>query len=135
MGHGPGRALDIGGQGRVIFDVIGGMLADDIDDAGFRLLGVVQIGQAVGQTGGQMQQGGGRLAQHAVIAVRSAGDHALEQPQHAAHAGHLVQGGDEMHLGGAGVGEADVDVTSDQGAHKAFGAIHFVTHQITTPIK
>ena len=59
--------------------VIGGVLADDIDDAGVRLLGVVQIGKAIGEARTQMQQGGGRPSQHAVIAVGRARHHALEQ--------------------------------------------------------
>jgi len=47
----PRQAFDVRGQRRVIADVIDGMLADDIDDAGIRLLGVVQIGKTIGETG------------------------------------------------------------------------------------
>ena len=38
--------------------------------------------------------------------------------------GDLVERGDEVHLRGAGVGEADVDAAVDQRAHQAFGTVH-----------
>ena len=100
------------------------MLADDVDDAGMRLLGVVQIGKAVGEAGSEMQQGRGRRALHAEIAVGRTGHHALEQAEHAAHALDPVQRGDEMHLRGAWIGEADVDAARDQGPHQTFRTVH-----------
>ncbi|MGY3356053.1 hypothetical protein ACVWZK_002716 [Bradyrhizobium sp. GM0.4] len=100
------------------------MLADDVDDAGIRLLGVVQIGKAVGKTGAEMQQRRGRRALHAEIAVGGAGHHAFEQAEHATHAGHAVERCDKMHLGGAGVGEADVDPALDHRPHQTFRTVH-----------
>ena len=57
----PGEALDVGGQRRVVVDVIDRVLADDVDDAGVCPLGVVQIGEPVGEAGTEMQQRRGRL--------------------------------------------------------------------------
>ena len=122
--HRPRQAFDIGGQRRVVADVIGRMLADDVDDAGMRLLGVVQVGKAVGETGAEMQQRRGRRALHAEIAVGRPGHHALEQAEHAAHALDAIERCDEMHLGGAGIGEADVDPARDQGPHQTFRTVH-----------
>src|SRR3984893_7871354 len=59
-----------------------------------------------------------------VIAVGGTGDHPFEKPEHAAHAIDPVEGGDEMHFRGAGVGEADIDAAADQSAHQAFRAVH-----------
>ena len=103
--HRPRQAFDVGGQRRVVVDMVDGMLADDVDDAGMRLLGVVQIGEAVGEAGPEMQQRRGRRALHAEIAVGSTGYHALEQAEHAAHALHPVQRGNEMHFRSAGIGK------------------------------
>ena len=128
MRHGRRHALDIRGQRGVVGDVIGGVLADDVDDAGVGLLGVVQVGQPIGEAGAQVQQGGRRPSQHAVVAVGRARHHALEQAQHAAHARHLVQGGHEMHLRRAGIGEADVHSAREQGPHQTFSPIHLVGH-------
>jgi hypothetical protein len=104
--------------------MIDGMLADNVDDAGIRLLGVVQIGKAVGEPGSEMQQRGRRRAFHAEIAVGSARHHALEQPEHAAHAFDPVKGGDEVHLRGAGIGEADINAARHQGPHQTFRTVH-----------
>ena len=67
-----------------------------------------------------MQQRGRRLAFDAVVTIGHAGDHVLLQAQHAAHAGALVQRGDEVHLAGAGVGEAGVDAGLQQGFDETF---------------
>ena len=46
-----GEAGDIGGQQRVILQMVGRVIADDVDDRRRRAAGVVQIGEAVGQPG------------------------------------------------------------------------------------
>ena len=48
------------------------------------------------------------------IAVGGTGGHSFEERQHGAHRRHLVEGGDEVHLGGPRVGEAGRDLI---GAH------------------
>ncbi|COX51870.1 Uncharacterised protein [Mycobacterium tuberculosis] len=47
---------------------------------------VVQVGQAVAQSGAQMQQHRRRPASNAGITVGGPGSHAFEQGQHATHA-------------------------------------------------
>jgi hypothetical protein len=125
VGDGGGDALDVGGQGCVELDVVGGVLADDVDDAGAGLLGVVEVGDAVGEAGAEVEKGRGGPAGHAVIAVRGAGDAAFEEAERTAHAGDCVEGRHEVHLGGAGVGETDVDTTRQQRADEAFGSVHW----------
>jgi len=97
-----GGALDVGGQGRVVEPVVGGVVADHVDDRRVRPHRVVQVGQAVGQAGAQVQQRRRRPVRHPRVAVGGTGDHTLEEAQHAAHAVDLVQGGHEVHLRRAG---------------------------------
>jgi len=100
------------------------VLADDVDDAGIGLLGVVQIGEAVGEARTEMQQRRGRRSLHAEVAVGGPRHHAFEQAEHAAHTGHAVERCDKMHLGGAGIGEADVHPALDHRPHQAFRTVH-----------
>ena len=119
-GHGAGHALDVACQWRVGFLVAVAVLAHDVDQRHLGALGVVQVGQAVAQTRGQVQQCAGRLVGHAGVAVRSACDHALEQTEHAAHAGDLVQRRDKLHLRCPGVGEAHVHLARQQCLYQRF---------------
>jgi hypothetical protein len=120
----PRNAFDVGGERRVVLDVIKRVLAHDIDDARARLLGVVQVGGGIGETGAEMQQGRGRLVGHTVVAVGRAAAHAFEQAEHAAHALDPVERTDEMHLRGAGIGEADFDAALHQGPNQTFRSVH-----------
>ena len=120
----PRRSLDVRSERRIVAPVIGRVIADDVDDRGRRLAGVVQVREPVGEAGPEMEQGRRRFSRHARVAVRGAGDDALEQREHAAHALDAVERGDEMHLRGARVGEAHVDAAGHQGAHQALGAVH-----------
>ena len=117
-------AFGVGGQRRVVGAVVGGLVADDVDDAAAGAAGVVQAGEAVGEAGAAMQQGRRGLLRHAPIAVGGAGDDVLLQAEHAAHAGDAVERGDEVHLAGAGVGEADIHAAAEQRSHQAFGSVH-----------
>ena len=108
VGDRPRDPLDIGGQRGVEGDMGDGVLAHDIDDAGPGLLGVVQVGKAVGEAGAEMEEGRGGLARNTEIPVRRARGDGLMQREDGAHGGRLVQRGDEMHLRRAGIGETDV---------------------------
>ena len=70
----PRPAFGVGGERRVERAVIGRLVADHVDDAGSRAACVVQIGEAVGETGAAMQQRRRRLAGDAVVGVGRAGD-------------------------------------------------------------
>ena len=100
------------------------VVADDVDQRGPAAPRVVQVGQPVAQAGGQVQQRRRRPPGHPGVAVGGAGRDALEQRQDAAHLGDVVQRGDEVHLRGAGVGEADVDARADEGPDECLGAVH-----------
>ena len=75
----------------------------------------MQIGQTIGQTGAQMEQGRGRFVGHSREAIGHAGYAAFEQTKHATHAIDLIKGGDEMHFRRAGIGETHIDPGADHG--------------------
>jgi hypothetical protein len=84
----------------------------------------VDVGEAVGEAGAEMQQRAGRAHGHARIAVRRARHDPLEEPEHAAHARHAIERRHEMHLGRARIGEAHRHVARNERPHQAFGAVH-----------
>ncbi len=130
----PRPAFGVGGERRVERAVIGRLVADHVDDAGAGAPRVVQVREAVRQTGSAVQQRRGRLAGDAVVAVRRAGDDVLLQAEHAAHAGDAVERRDEMHLAGAGIGEAGVDAALEQRVDQAFGSVHSHSPARTTSV-
>ena len=100
------------------------MVADDVDDRRRRSARVVQIGEAVGEAGAEMQKRRGGLAGDAAVAVGGAGRDALEQAQHPAQARVGIERADQMHLGGAGIGETDLHAAVDQGLRERLRAVH-----------
>ncbi len=84
----------------------------------------MQVREAVAEAGAQVEQRRRRLVGHAPVAVGGAGDHALEQAQHAADALDAVEGGHEVHLGGAGVREAHVDPARHQRPRQTLRPVH-----------
>ena len=124
-----GDRCDVALQRRVVLGVVGGVVADDVDDGRAAAAGVVQVGQAVAEAGAQVQQHRCGPAGHAGVAVGGAGGDALEQREHRVHLGHAVERRDEVHLGGAGVHEAGVDAGVDQGADQRLRAVHGLGHR------
>jgi len=123
-GYGAGQRLDVGLQGGVVADVTGGVRADDDHHRGPGPAGVVQVGQAVGQAGAEVQQDRGGFPGHPRVPVGGAGGDALEQREHPAHLGHRIQRADEVHLRRARVHEAHVDARAGQAGHQGLGADH-----------
>ena len=130
-GHGPHEArhaarpaFGVRGQRRVERAVIGRLVADHVDDAGAGAPRVMQVGKPVREPRPAMQERGGGLAAHPVIAVGSTCDHVLLQAQHALHAGDAVERRDEVHLTGAGIGKAGVHAALQQRVDEGFSAIH-----------
>ena len=113
-----GEALNVGCQRSVERAVVGRVLADDVDDGCLCAPRVVQIRQAVGKPRPKVQKGAGGSVHHTAVAVRSAGHHTFEQAQHAAHIGFRVQRGHKMHLRGARIREAHVDIAAEQCTHE-----------------
>jgi hypothetical protein len=68
-----------------------------------RSLGVVQVGESVGEPDAEVQQGGGGGggAAHAPPAIRGARAHVLMQAEDGADRGAAVERADQPHLGGA----------------------------------
>ena len=128
------NAFDIGRERGVVAQVVGGVVTHDVDDAGASLLRVVQVRQAVGEARSQVQQGGGWLLQHPVVAIRGARHDAFEEAQDAAHPWDLVESRHEVHLGRAGIGETDVDTAREQRPHQAFRAVHLFAHAVAPRI-
>ena len=75
-------AGDVGSQRGIVFQVVGGVVSDNVYNGYVGLAGVVQIGHAVCKPGTHMKQGDCRFIGHSAIAVGSAGRHALEQAKY-----------------------------------------------------
>ncbi len=123
-GNGTGDGGDIRGQRRVILQVIGGVLADEIKDRAVGTPRIVQVGAGIHQARAEMQKRCRRLAGHAGITVRRPGHATFEQAEHAAHAGHAVEGRDQMQFGRAGIGKAHFHPGFDQRGNDRFCTIH-----------
>jgi hypothetical protein len=122
----PRQPLDVGGQGRVVLPVIGRMVADDVDHPRRRLVGVVDVGEPVGQPRPQMQQGRRRPVAHPVVPVGRPGHHPLEQPQDAAHPLDPIERRHKVHLRRARIGEAHIDATPDQRPYQTLRTVHHI---------
>ena len=104
--------------------MVGCVVADDVDHRRVGAPGVVHVGEPVGESGPEVQQGGSRPVRHAPIAVGRARDDALEQPEHAPHIPDPTERRDEVHLRGARVGEADLHSRAGQRLDQAFRPVH-----------
>ena len=118
----PRQRLDVRGERRVEGQVPARVVADDVDHRRARPARVVQVGDAVGQAGAQVQQCGGRTAGHAAPAVGRAGADVLLQPEHAADARLPLERAHEVELGRARVGEAHLQALGVQGVQQKVGA-------------
>lgn len=130
-GAGPVRDGAAGGFGVAlergfVAQVVGGVVAHDVEDAAACLAGVVEVGCGVGEAGGEVEEGGGDPARHPVIAVGGAGRATFEQAKDAAHFRVGVEGGHEVHLRGAGVGKTSVDSRGEESLDEGFGSVHGV---------
>ena len=71
-----------------------------------------------------MEQRHGRFLGHAPVTVGGAGRDALEQARDRAKAILPIEARDEMDLGRARIGEADLDAGVDQRPNDAVGTVH-----------
>ena len=116
FGIGPRDRFDVGRKRRVIEQMLGRVLANDADDRNLRTTCVMQVRRAICETGTEMKQRACRLLRHACIAICSSRHHTFKKAKHTAHLRPLVQRGDDMHFGGAGIRETGVNASSDQRA-------------------
>jgi hypothetical protein len=106
--------------------VVRRVVADDVHDRRVGATGVVQVGEPVAEPRAEVQQRRRRSPGDPGVAVGGTGDDTLEEGEYGPHLGHVVEGGDEVHLRRAGVGEAHVDAGGDEGADEGLGAVHGV---------
>ncbi len=118
-----GPAFGVGRQRRVERAMMGRLVAHHVENGRLRAPRVVQIGKSIAQARPAMQQGDRRLLRHPPVAIGRAGRDALEQAKHAMHARYAVERRDEVHLAGAGIGEACVDARREQRADQGFSAV------------
>ena len=111
-------------EGRVGGEVPARVVADEVHDRGARPPRVVEVREAVGEPRAEMEQRQGRAPRHAPVAVGGAGADALEEPEDRPQAGHPVERGHQGHLGGPGVGEAELEARRPGGPEQRFGAVH-----------
>ena len=71
-----------------------------------------------------MQQGDRGPVRHAAVAVGGAGHNALEEAEDGTDGFGLADGGDELHLRCAGIGETGIDAHGFQGLQKGLCAVH-----------
>ena len=90
------------------------MITDDVEQRGPGATSVVEIGEAVALTRSEVQQDGCGPIGHSAIAISGSGGHALEEGEYPSHGGHIVEGGNEVHLRRAGIGEANFDARGDK---------------------
>jgi hypothetical protein len=120
--HGAGDRGDVRVQGRVEGLVVGGVVAHEVEHGRAGAPGVVQVREPVAEAGAEVQQGRGRPPGHPPVSVGGAGRPALEQAQDAARLGPAVHGGDEVHLGRARIGEAELHAAAREGREDRLGA-------------
>src|SRR5438552_178251 len=93
----------------------GRMAADEVDDRRPGPPRVVEIGEAVREPCAEMKKGRSGFLGHAPVAVSGAGCDALVQAEDGAETALAIEACDEMDLGCARVGEANLDTSVDQG--------------------
>ncbi len=98
-----------------------------------RALGVVDVGQSVGQSRPGVQQRRGRSIGHARITVGCTSHHAFEEAQHATHLRLTVECGNEMHLRCAGICEADSHAICQKHVTQDVGAVHRIPSCLAIP--
>ena len=120
-GHGGDVRLELG----VVGPVGEGVVAHDVDHGTVGPAGVVQVGQAVAEA---RARGGAGWRPAARRCGRSRRRRRWPPPRTGraprACPVHVVEGGDEVHLRGAGIHEAGVDPVVDEGADEGLGSVH-----------
>ena len=119
-----GDRLDVRFEWSVVLLVVGRVVADDVHDRGEGTARVVQARQGVAEPWAEMEEGGGWFLGDPAVAVGGAGDDAFEQPEHSTHLWNLVERRDEVHLGRAGIREANVDAGTDKTADQGLRTVH-----------
>ena len=123
-GIGRHQGGDVRVQRGVVLAVVGGVVADHVDDRREGAPRIVQVRHAVAVAWAEVQQGAGRPLCDPAIAIGCPGGHAFELAEHRAHRRRAIQGGDKLHFAGARVGETGCDLIGQQGGEQGVGAVH-----------
>ena len=118
----PRDGLDVRRQRRVVGQQPTSVLAHPHHHRRLGAASVVQVGAGVGEAGSEVNHHTGRPTRHARKSIGGAARDPLEQHRHGAHRRSLVDGADQRHLAGAGVGKANVDAGGDGRGHHRLGA-------------
>ena len=100
------------------------MVSHHVEEGSARPARVVEVGEAIALPGTEMQQDCGRAIGDAPVAISRSCRHALEEGKDATHGWDVVEGGDEVHLGGSRVGEADINAASDERGEQGLCTVH-----------
>jgi hypothetical protein len=84
-----------------------GVIADNIQHRRESATGIVQIGQAIGETHSQVKQAHGWLPRHPPIAIGSTSRHVFMQAEDTAQAWHRIQSHYQGQLRGARISKTD----------------------------
>ena len=104
--------------------MVGCVGAHDVDYRGVGPARVVEIRDAVCQATAHMQQRESGFARHARVAVGRAGDRILLQAENGADAFGQPDFVNELHLGGAGIGETGVESGVNERLEQCLCSIH-----------
>ena len=85
------------------------MITDDVDHRRPGALGIVDVGAAIQEARAEVQQRHGRAAGDTGMTIGGAGGDAFKEAEHRVDAWLVIERGDEMHFGGAGISEAGGD--------------------------
>ena len=118
--HRPREAGDVGGERRVVLGVIGGMVADDIDDRRRARAAHCADWRARWRGPGQDAAASPPACPPCGHSRRPRRSPPLRTGRESRACRRPYPGGDETHLRGAGIGEADLDPRGHQRPHQAF---------------
>ena len=106
------EANDIGRQQCIILQVIGGVVADDIDDRCRGAAGVVRLARPFARPG-PMQKCHSGFACNAAITISSTSCYTFKKTKYRPQPLNGVEGCNQMHFRGTGVAKTDIDTAID----------------------
>ncbi len=124
--HRPGQALDVRRQGRVVARWVVAWSPTTFTIGVRARRALWRLAMPLPSPGPRCSSVAAGRSGHAAVAVGGAGDDPFEEPEDGPHLGNVVEGGHEVHLRGAGVGETDVHPAADEGPDECLGAVHVV---------
>ena len=100
-----------------MLQMIGRMLAHQIDDGYLSPARIVQIRETIPETGAEMQEGARGFFSHARVAIGGSGGNTFEETKRATYLLDSVKRSDQMNFRSARVCKAGVDASGEQRAN------------------